>query len=169
MLKKTALTLVMLSTIGCSGLASHSNENAKMEPVDHSQKAALVKDDISAQGLLVGDLQVNTAASGEINVTLQYSNQQSYGVPLMFTSGMVADLWLFDPEGHKVWTWSSDMMFSQAIRETVIAAGKTQSVQFTIAAPTALTIKKGFYIQAVFAGKATESKKPAMVPVRYQF
>ncbi|MGS0826660.1 BsuPI-related putative proteinase inhibitor [Shewanella sp. 0m-8] len=123
------------------------------------------KEKSMSKGLLDAKLLVNDKA----NVTLQYTNNQRYGVPLMFISGMTADLWLLDPSGHRVWAWSNEMMFTQALRETVMPAGKTQNVKFTIPASVAAKITKGYSLKALFAGKATESQTPAMLPVTYQY
>ncbi|ABZ76434.1 intracellular proteinase inhibitor domain protein [Shewanella halifaxensis HAW-EB4] len=124
-----------------------------------------IKDKAMSQGLLDAKLVVTDKA----NITLQYTNNQSYGVPLMFASGMTADLWLLDPTGHKVWAWSNEMMFTQALRETVMPAGKTQNVKFTIPTKVAAKITKGYSLKAIFAGRATESQSPAMLPVTYYY
>ncbi len=123
------------------------------------------KDSPMDQALLEAKLLVTDKA----NVTLQYTNNQSYGVPLMFMSGMTADLWLFDSQGRKIWAWSNEMMFTQAIRETVMPAGKTQNVKFKIPAEVAAKIGKGYRLEAMFVGKATESQKPAMNKVTYSY
>ncbi|MCK8045215.1 BsuPI-related putative proteinase inhibitor [Shewanella sp. 1CM18E] len=114
-------------------------------------------------------LEAKLLVTDKANVTLQYTNNQSYGVPLMFMSGMTADLWLLDAQGSKIWAWSNEMMFTQAIRETVMPAGKTQNVKFKIPADVAAKIGKGYRLEAVFAGKATESQKPAMSKVTYSY
>ncbi|ABV87728.1 BsuPI-related putative proteinase inhibitor [Shewanella pealeana] len=118
-----------------------------------------------SQGLLDAQLVVKSKA----DITLEYTNNQPYGVPLMFPSGMTADLWLFDPQGNRVWAWSNEMMFTQAIRELVMPAGKTQRVQFEIPANVAMKIGKGYSLEAIFAGRATESQVPAMLPVIYSY
>lgn len=179
MLSKIALAMVILTVSGCSQSNSSVGEvtdmtkknNVKVSPAvvtpvksDEETRAKLAQ-----KTLFEGKLIVEHDTGSAMNVTLQYTNTQSYGVPLMFNSGMTADLWLFDSAGKKVWAWSNEMMFTQALRETVMPAGKTQNVKFRIAEGIAMKIGKGFYLQAIFSGRATESQTPAMTPVIYKF
>ena len=179
MLGKTALAMVILAATGCSQSNSSVGEVTDMSEKSNAEVAPLVvtpiKSDaetrakLAQKGLFEGKLIVQHNTGSAMNVTLQYTNSQSYGVPLMFNSGMTADLWLFDSTGKKVWAWSNEMMFTQALRETVMPAGKIQNVKFRIADGIAATIGKGFYLQAIFSGRATESQTPAMAPVIYKF
>jgi hypothetical protein len=182
MLHKAGLGLVVLSALGCSqGATSHSSvevaemtkasSNAKVSPaiITPIDKSDDMKAKLIAKSLFDGKLIVDRVAGSAMKVTLQYTNNQSHGVPLMFRSGMTADLWLFNSTGKKVWAWSNEMMFTQALRETVMAAGKTQNVKFSITADMASAIEKGYYLQAIFSGRATESTTPAMAPVLYKF
>ncbi|MCL1048143.1 BsuPI-related putative proteinase inhibitor [Shewanella abyssi] len=181
MLYKAGLGLVVLSALGCSqGIDTSAVENADMTKSNNSSAKVTpvivtpadksdVKAKLSQQGLFDAKLIVEQTAAQPMKVTLQYTNNQSHGVPLMFNSGMTADLWLMDATGNKVWAWSNEMMFTQAIRETVMPAGKTQNVKFSIAADVASSVGKGYYLKAIFAGRATESKTPAMATVLYKF
>ncbi len=179
MLSKTALAMVILAATGCSQSNSSAGEVSDMTKKSNVKASPTVvspvkKDDetrakLAQKGLFEGKLIVEHNNGSAMNVTLQYTNTQSYGVPLMFNSGMTADLWLFDSAGKKVWAWSNEMMFTQALRETVMPAGKTQNVKFRIADGIAAKIGKGFYLQAIFSGRATESQTPAMVPVIHKF
>ncbi len=179
MLSKTALAMVILAATGCSQSSSSVGEVTDMTKKSNADVSPIVvtpikSDDetrakLAQKGLLKGKLIVEHQTGAAMNVTLQYTNTQSYGVPLMFNSGMTADLRLFDSTGKKVWAWSNEMMFTQALRETVMPAGKTQNVKFRIADSIAATIGKGFYLQAIFSGRATESQTPAMAPVIYKF
>ncbi|MCL1095214.1 BsuPI-related putative proteinase inhibitor [Shewanella kaireitica] len=179
MLSKTALAMVILAVTGCSQSNSNvgevtdmtKNNNVKASPavVTPVKSDAETRAKLAQKGLFEGKLIVEDNFGSAMNVTLQYRNTQSYGVPLMFNSGMTADLWLFDSAGRKVWAWSNEMMFTQALRETVMPAGKTQNVKFRIGADVAKEIGKGFYFKAIFSGRATESQTPAMAPVIYKF
>ena len=179
MLSRTALAMVILAVTGCSQSNSSVGEVTDMTKKNNVKASPIIvtpvkSDDetrakLAQKGLFEGKLMVEHNTGSAMNVTLQYTNSQSYGVPLMFNSGMTADLWLFDATGKKVWAWSNEMMFTQALRETVMPAGKIQNVKFRIADGIAATIGKGFYLQAIFSGRATESQTPAMVPVIYKF
>lgn len=181
MLHKVGLGLVVLSALGCSqSVTSHSSvavaEMTKAESATVSSaiitpinKSNNMKAKLNAKGLFDGKLIVNRVSGSAMKVTLHYTNNQSHGVPLIFRSGMTADLWLFNSAGKKVWAWSNEMMFTQALRETVMAAGNTQNVSFSITADVASAIEKGDYLQAIFSGRATESTIPAMAPILYKF
>ncbi|WP_028767188.1 BsuPI-related putative proteinase inhibitor [Shewanella fidelis] len=197
MLAKALFPIIGLSVIGCSGqqVSETITEPATLQPAKVAQQSqpqqtvkpilqpvvvagsdkvhisesldnrAKTKDSAMQPALFDAELLVSDKA----NVTLQYTNVQSYGVPLMFRSGMTADLWLFDPQANKVWAWSNEMMFTQAIRETVMPAGKTQKVRFKIPIDVAAKIGKGYRLEAIFAGNATESQRPAMSKVIYTY
>ena len=178
MLHRLGLGLLIVSALGCSqgnGKAGEVNampvnDNAKVEPVATLvAKNEQLQDKLAKKGLFEGELLLEPSTAKAMDVTLRYTNTQSYGVPIMFNSGMTADLWLINANGTKVWAWSNEMMFTQAIRETVMPAGKTQQVKFRIAADVAATIGKGFYLKAIFSGRATESTTPALEPVIYKF
>ncbi len=160
--KSNAQTAVQPVTVSPS---ASTNVVVGIVATESTEDRASKKDQSMSKALLDAKLVVNDKA----NITLQYTNNQRYGVPLLFVSGMTADLWLLDPAGHRVWAWSNEMMFTQALRETVMPAGKTQNVKFTIPASVAAKITKGYSLKALFAGKATESQTPAMLPVTYQY
>jgi hypothetical protein len=181
MLHKAGLGLVVLSALGCSqGATSSSSVEVADMKADPSAKVSTaivtpsdnsdgIKAKLIQKGLFEGKLIVDSVPGAAMKVTLQYTNTQTYGVPLLFNSGMTADLWLFNSAGKKVWAWSNEMMFTQALRETVMPAGKTQNVKFSIAADVASSIEKGYYLQAIFSGRATESQTPALAPILYKF
>lgn len=113
------------------------------------------------KGLLSGQLQVSLKTA--FTVTLIITNNQSFAVPIQYRSGMTADLHLLDPQGNKIWAWSDTMMFTQAIRDVVIAAGKVIPVKFTLPKDALAQVKgKGYSLVAVYAGHATESTTEAM-------
>lgn len=117
--------------------------------------------------LLEGTLEVadNKSVRGNTVVNLLVTNPQSYGVPIQFNSGMTGDLWLVTPKGQSVWTWSHDMMFTQAIRNTSIAPGKTMTVSFEVPADVMAKVKSGYEWQARFMGHSTESPVPLLSTV----
>lgn len=193
MTNKALLPFIAVALLGCSGQQAEAENietvaevnapraqvvSAQVQPIntspattagivgaDNGKSRQLKEEKPVGEELLDAKLVVNT--SGDI--TLEYTNNQRYGIPLMFPSGMTADLWLLDPQGKRIWAWSNEMMFTQAIREGVMPAGKTQQVKFKIPADIAAKIGKGFSLKAIFAGRATESQRPAMHPVIYHY
>lgn len=115
-------------------------------------------------GLLTGELQV--MANNGLSVLLSITNNQTYGVLIQYRSGMTADLQIMDPQGEKVWAWSDDMMFTQALRDTSIASGQTIKAQFTVPETVLSNLKgRGYSLVAKYVGHATESKQVAMTDV----
>lgn len=193
MLPKVLLPLIGLSLLGCSAQQAQASKTQELpdpaeqaqltakphiQPIEASeeQRAKLLASGKLDNKLSEKDKPVKTPlfdakliVTDKINVTLQYTNHQSYAVPLMFRSGMTADLWLIDPQGKKLWAWSNEMMFTQAIREVVMPAGKTQNVKFRLPVNMEEKLGKGYRLTAVFAGQATESQRPAMAKVVYDY
>ncbi len=115
-------------------------------------------------GLLTGELQV-TPDNG-LSVLLSITNNQAYGVLIQYRSGMTADIQIRDPQGEKVWAWSDDMMFTQALRDTSIASGQMIKQQFTVPESVLSQLKgRGYSLVATYVGHATESKQVAMTDV----
>ncbi len=193
MLPTMLLPLIGLSLLGCSGQQAQASktqelpkaaEQAHLTAKPHiqaieaseEQRTKLLASSKLDNKLSEKDKPVKTPlfdakliVTDKINVTLQYTNLQSYAVPLMFRSGMTADLWLIDPQGQKLWAWSNEMMFTQAIREVVMPAGKTQNVKFRLPVNMEDKLGKGYRLTAFFAGQATESQRPAMAKVVYDY
>jgi hypothetical protein len=131
----------------------------------NSVEDSLIKRSISegkmAKGLLSGEL--DASVDNGLLVSFKITNNQSYGVPIQYRSGMTADLLLLDPMGNKIWAWSNEMMFTQAIRDTVIPVDKPITVKFKIPQKTMNQVKgSGYTLKAIYAGHATESKDVAM-------
>lgn len=175
------IPLSVLVITGCS--QGHSDVNSQVDAVKPKeqvqvtateiQASSIHKLDLSAvkqeskmqQGVLSGELQVSVQAG--FMVTLLITNNQSYGVPIQYRSGMTADLRLLDPQGQKLWAWSDTMMFTQAIRDVVIPAGKVTPVRFKLPKEVLSQVKsKGYSLEATFAGHATETSTRAMSEVR---
>ena len=114
--------------------------------------------------LLDGELVLadKPSARGNRVIQLRVSNPQSYGVPIQFNSGMSADLWLIGASGKRVWAWSSDMMFTQALRNTVIGSGKTTTISFEVPDKVMAQAKPGSQWEARFMGHSTESPTPLL-------
>ncbi|MPY24160.1 BsuPI-related putative proteinase inhibitor [Shewanella sp. YLB-07] len=128
-------------------------------------KGAEKKESKMEKGLLSGQLQVSLKTG--FTVSLIITNNQSFAVPIQYRSGMTADLHLLDPQGNKIWAWSDTMMFTQAIRDVVIPAGKVIPVRFSLPKEALAQVKgKGYSLVAIYAGHATESTKVAMGNVR---
>lgn len=176
-----SLAIVSLTACSQSNLDNKLDSVAETQPVEadmpKEQKVKVVvlaKDDVDitklqkhhsegkmTKGLLTGELDV-TLDNGLL-VSLKILNNQSYGVPIQYRSGMTADLQLLDPMGDKIWAWSNEMMFTQAIRDTVIPSGKETTVKFKIPQTVMSQLKgKGYTIKAIYAGQAIESKELAM-------
>ncbi|GIU26635.1 proteinase inhibitor [Shewanella schlegeliana] len=197
MTNKAFLSFIVLALLGCSGqqteaanvksseanaatVAVNTPSDRSVQPQVQPSKLSTAASIVGAsngeqrqhkEGTPVGEelLDAKLVVTSNADITLEYSNNQRYGIPLMFPSGMTADLWLLDPQGKRVWAWSNEMMFTQAIREGVMPAGKTQYVKFKIPADIAAKIGKGYSLKAIFAGRATESQRPAMNPVIYHY
>ncbi|GIU14264.1 BsuPI-related putative proteinase inhibitor [Shewanella sp. MBTL60-007] len=192
---KRFLPLIAVALLGCSGQqteaanmkSAEANRSTAAESTPSEPQVQPIKSFPAATAGIVGAgigeprqfkegkamgeelLDAKLVVNNNTDITLEYTNNQRYGIPLMFSSGMTADLWLLDPQGQRVWAWSNEMMFTQAIREGVMPAGKTQYVKFKIPADIAAKIGKGYSLKAIFAGRATESQRPAMHPVIYHF
>lgn len=166
MTKKTWALLCSLSMFGCAPSISDpiSQGGVTVSKPDVKDKLALTKEQ-QQSALLMGKLILPThiEKNKALSVVLEVTNPQSYGVPLLFSSGKSGDLYLYNDEGQKIWTWSEQMMFTQALRETVLASGKSMKVKFDVPAKLMNDLwGKDYTLQAVFAGKATESKHRVM-------
>ncbi|WP_298773467.1 BsuPI-related putative proteinase inhibitor [uncultured Shewanella sp.] len=166
MTRKVWVLICSLSMFGCAPSVSDpiSQGGVSVSKPDIKDKLALPKEE-KQSALLVGKLIIpehiekNTALS----VVLEVTNPQSYGVPLLFSSGKSGDLYIYNDKGQRIWTWSEQMMFTQALRETVLASGKSMKVKFDVPAKLMSDLwGKDYTLQAVFAGKAMESKNKVM-------
>jgi hypothetical protein len=130
-------------------------------------KVEQVKSD-KVQGLLQGELLFDpfVGVKQPLTVTFTVTNPQSYAVPLRYNSGMTADLWLVTMEGKRLWAWSDEMMFTQAIRDTRLDAGASITEKFIISENILAAISTdGARLEAHFAAKVIESEVPVMIPV----
>ncbi|HEV2146957.1 MAG TPA: BsuPI-related putative proteinase inhibitor [Longimicrobiaceae bacterium] len=76
-------------------------------------------------GALVSSLQVETFPDS-VRLSLQVTNAGSQPVTLDFPSGQSFDF-LVTRGGAEVWRWSSDRMFTQALRTETLAPGETRA------------------------------------------
>ena len=87
-------------------------------------------------GPLVTTLSVEPHADS-VRFLLQVTNATQSPLTLQFTSGQSYDFAVSDG-GTSVWTWSADMMFTQALRSVTLAPGETQSYAETWRPPASL-------------------------------
>ncbi|MBV7315066.1 BsuPI-related putative proteinase inhibitor [Shewanella sp. NIFS-20-20] len=113
------------------------------------------------QGVLTGSL-----SQREQFVTLTVENPTDKAVYLVFNSGQNGDLTLMTDKGQTLWRWSSGFMFTQAIRETTLAAGASLEVKFTVPAEVMAQLKPGMQWQASYSGRMAGSGQAAMTLVR---
>ena len=78
-----------------------------------------------AAGPLVSTLSVEPTADS-VRLLLQVTNATQGPLTLDFRSGQSYDFAVSDG-GRTVWTWSADMMFTQALRSETLAPGETRS------------------------------------------
>lgn len=92
------------------------------------------------------------------------SNPQAHSVQIQFNSGMTADLLLIDPQGEVLWTWSNDMMFTQALRTVSLASGAEINTHFSVPMTLLKSIKgTGYRFRAVFKGKRLDDSADELV------
>lgn len=158
-----------MSTSEVKHESSGENTKPKVQQIEKADRGeiTLINPDsakVITKGLFTGELQVSLDTG--FVVTLLITNTQTFGVPVQYRSGMTADVKLVDPQGKKVWAWSDDMMFTQAIRDEVIPAGKVNPVRFNLPQTVVAQVnKKGYQLIATYKGQLTESKGVAMADV----
>ena len=62
-----------------------------------------------------------------VGFAFHVTNNSSKAIELIFPSGQTHDFTVVDAAGREVWRWSGERMFTQALRNTVLEAGETQS------------------------------------------
>ena len=90
----------------------------------------------SPAGPLASTLSVEPTADS-VRFLLQVTNATQAPLTLEFRSGQSYDFVVSDG-GTTVWTWSGDMMFTQALRSVTLAAGETQAFAETWRPPASL-------------------------------
>jgi hypothetical protein len=79
-----------------------------------------------ASGALVTTLQVQPTADS-VRLTLLVTNTSTQPVTLEFATGQSYDFAISDGE-RRVWRWSEDRSFTQALRQQVLAPGQTETM-----------------------------------------
>ena len=102
---------------------------------------------------LVTTLSVEPAADS-VRFLLQVTNATQGPLTLQFRSGQSFDFSVSDG-GRTLWTWSADMMFTQALRSETLAPGETRSFDASWRPPAEL---RGRTLTAT--GRLTSSSHP---------
>ncbi|WP_372870928.1 BsuPI-related putative proteinase inhibitor [Shewanella sp.] len=95
---------------------------------------------------------------------LEVTNTAKTSVEAHFSSGMSADLRLTGAGGVLSWAWSQEMMFTQALRNQMIAAGQTLKFTFDIPKNKLLACRGECELTGVFVGKG-KAGQPLMAEV----
>lgn len=126
---------------------------------------------IDNSGLLQGTL---TLAAGDgvvsarvpLSVTLTVNNPHAYPVALQYDSGMTADLWLMTLQGQRLWAWSNEMRFTQALRQSRLGPGQSLTVTFVIPLKALAAIPAtGARLEARFMARSLADNRVALQPV----
>jgi hypothetical protein len=116
---------------------------------------------------LLGDVRVAAKSSEKPSaqrLSFKLVNPQSHGVGLQFNSGMTADLWLLSPDGTRLWGWSDEMMFTQALRDVTLASGETITVDFQLPSHALAMIQgPGYRFKAILKAKAMDDSQVKLV------
>ncbi|WP_226684369.1 BsuPI-related putative proteinase inhibitor [Shewanella indica] len=162
--------LAVLALAGCSG-----SNAATTQPVPQKSPAGMEElrmptlhfgtiKKAPTPALFEGKLTFSDVVDKQpLQVMLEIHNPKAYAIGIRFNSGMTADLWLVDDKEQRVWAWSDEMMFTQAIRDTSVKPGQTLKVMFKVPAKALERIgPEGYSFQARFEGKPLESSMAAM-------
>lgn len=131
---------------------------ADRKAIDHPTTERPMDPKMPQKSLFKGEL-TSTLTDKGLKVTLTVSNPNDYGVPIQYRSGMTADLWVVDADGNRLWAWSNEMMFTQALRDVVIAPHQQVKVNFMIPAAQLAGFPPGAMLLARYDGVATESSE----------
>lgn len=161
--------MAVLVLTGCSGSNAAAASATQHNPIgmEESRMPTLHFGTIKkapTPALLEGRLTFSELVDKQpLQAMLEIRNLNEYAVGIRFNSGMTADLWLLDDKEQRVWAWSDDMMFTQALRDTRLEPGQALKVMFKVPAKTLERIgPEGYSFQARFMGKPLESKLAAM-------
>lgn len=163
-MRKVLGAISLLALIGCTGgvnsdvQANHAKQINKKVILTAGNEMQTMD-----ESLLHAKLEISPyyQDAKSMAVELIVTNSSSVGVDLQFNSGMQADLWLIDPKGQKVWAWSDDMMFTQAIKHIRIGVGKSLKSKFNVPSDILSKVdKRGFTLQPKFKGRSLETNSP---------
>lgn len=74
------------------------------------------------------------ASDSAVRFALHVVNNGKKRIELTFPSGQTYDFAVLDTLGREVWRWSNGRMFTQALRNTLLAGGETMDLEETMAA-----------------------------------
>ncbi|WP_119976873.1 BsuPI-related putative proteinase inhibitor [Shewanella algidipiscicola] len=131
---------------------------ADRKAIDHPTTERPMDPQMPQKSLFKGELTSSLVDKG-LQVTLMVSNPNDYGVPIQYRSGMTADLWVVDADGKRLWAWSDEMMFTQALRDVVIAPHQQVKVNFMIPESQLVAFPADAMLLARYDGVATESSE----------
>lgn len=115
--------------------------------------------DAQATSLLHGSLSLIEVSAEYQRWQLDVSHSGKGSISAHFRSGMSADLKLSGANGERIWAWSDEMMFTQALRKETISAGS--SLQFRFDVPRHLLDGCGgeCRLTAEFAGRSADGQE----------
>ncbi|MCL2918857.1 BsuPI-related putative proteinase inhibitor [Shewanella litorisediminis] len=159
-MKLPLLILSLLFGAGCAeAVVTPANANANLSHQPNGLK------EHAMNMPLTGELSIEgTDKRGKLTVALTVTHQGQSEITAHFTSGMGADLWLKDRDNRRVWAWSQEMMFTQALRETQIFPGQVLTYKFAVPQPALSSCLGPCRFEAIFAG-TTAGRTPLMAPV----
>ncbi len=123
--RRAAVAVVALYMLS----ACTPREPAPVPPADQERAVT----ETPATRPLVSSLQVETQGDS-LHFLLQVTNAAQEAVPLTFRTGQSADF-IVAHEGRELWRWSSDQMFTQAIRNERLTPGETRSFEASWSPP----------------------------------
>ena len=157
----------MINVAGVAAIAMSINACAGVHPASSGHhlgghQGSRLQDEASMNlGVLQGAL-TQEADTWVLTVT----NPTASPVYLSFNSGQNGDLALVAANGQVLWRWSESYMFTQAMRESTVAAGGVREVKFTVPAEVLAKAKPGMQWQASFNGRLVTTGDAAMAVTR---
>lgn len=147
-MKRTAmLAALLLAATACGtadneeadspqSIGNNDNNGAEEAPEDPEENEPEENEENNEEAMEgeadMGDLHLQADADeqdGEINVTLTLTNNGDGDAALDFRSGQKYDVKIYDSSGTKVYDYSEDMMFTQALETVELAAGESISYE----------------------------------------
>jgi hypothetical protein len=151
--------LAVLALVGCSGSNAATTQPVPQKSPTGMEELRMLTlhfgtiKKAPTPALFEGKLTFSDVVDKQpLQVMLEIHNPKEYPIGIRFNSGMTADLWLVDDKEQRVWAWSDEMMFTQAIRDISVKPGQTLE----------RIGPEGYSFQARFEGKPLESSVAAM-------
>jgi hypothetical protein len=124
MLRSVRALPVLVLFLGMAGCA----------PADPAARPEAGESAVAPQGGLAASLQAESYGDS-VRFSLRATNVTDAPIPLTFPTGQSFDF-IVESAGRQVWRWSDEMMFTQAIRQEVLAPGETREYTATWSAPS---------------------------------